>query len=602
VSIYDFGQSIADGATVPLYYEGRLPELQLDDVDLDQDIAAILDEAGLDEDAEQQLAGRFARQYQVITNSDRLDKIAQDLVRHFSQRGYRGKAMFVAIDKATAVHMYDKVRRYWREMLAAEKVRLAQIADPVEREALLDQYAWLEQTDMAVIVSQSQNEQAQMAARGLDITPHRERMVREDLNDKFKAPDDPLRLVFVCAMWITGFDVPTCSTIYIDKPMRNHTLMQTIARANRNAPGKQAGLIVDYVGVFRNLQEALAIYARPRPGVDELPIKEKEALIEELEKVVAKAVAFAAQRGAIPADIIAAEGFDRQARIQSAAEAILGTDEDKATFLRLVGNAWRLFKAILPDPGALAHRGDMIVLQVIAETIRGMTRPDRNAVAAALAEIERLVDQAISGRAISAPIPTGEDLKTLFDLSQIDFDKLAEMFKSGRKKSATETLRDRVESKAREMAAKNPTRGIYLDKLQALIDRYNAGSIDVQRMFDELMELVGELDDEATRHIREKLTEEELAIFDSLTRPEPKLTKDDEIRVKKIARQLLEKLKRERLIIDWRVKETARATVRQTIREELDELPDVYDRKLWEDKVERTYQFIFERMSGIDRH
>jgi type I restriction enzyme R subunit len=231
-----------------------------------------------------------------------------------------------------------------------------------------------------------------------------------------------------------------------------------------------------------------------------------------------------------------------------------------------------------------------------------MTRPDRNAVAAALAEIERLVDQAISGRAISAPIPTGEDLKTLFDLSQIDFDKLAEMFKSGRKKSATETLRDRVESKAREMAAKNPTRGIYLDKLQALIDRYNAGSIDVQRMFDELMELVGELDDEATRHIREKLTEEELAIFDILTRPEPKLTKDDEIRVKKIARQLLEKLKRERLIIDWRVKETARATVRQTIREELDELPDVYDRKLWEDKVERTYQFIFERMSGIDRH
>ena len=498
--------------------------------------------------------------------------------------------------------MYDRVQRYWREMLTAEKVRLAKTADLVEREALLAQYAWLEQTDMAVIVSQSQNEQAQMAARGLDIKPHRERVVREDLNDKFKAPDDPLRLVFVCAMWITGFDVPTCSTIYIDKPMRNHTLMQTIARANRNAPGKQAGLIVDYVGVFRNLQEALAIYARPRPGVDDLPIKEKEALIEELEKTVAKAVAFAAERGVVPAEIIAAEGFDRQARIQSAAEAILGTDEDKATFLRLVGNAWRLFKAILPDPGALAHRGDMIVLQVIAETIRGMTRPDRNAVAAALAEIERLVDQAISGRAISAPIPTGEDLKTLFDLSQIDFDKLAEIFKSARKKSATETLRDRVESKAREMVAKNPTRGIYLDKLQALIDRYNAGSVDVQNMFDELMQLVGELDEEATRHIREKLTEEELAIFDILTRPEPKLSKNEEIRVKAIARQLLEKLKRERLIIDWRVKETARAAVRQTIREELDDLPDVYDRKLWEDKVERTYQFIFERMGGLNQH
>lgn len=595
VSIYDFGQSIADGATVPLYYDSRMPELQLAADDLDADIAAVLEEAGLDEEAEEKVATRFARQYHLITNNDRLDKVAQDLVRHFTQRGYRGKAMFVAIDKATAVAMYNKVRCYWREMLAKEKAHLATIADLVEKEALAEHLAWLEQTDMAVVVSQAQNEQAQLAAKGLDIKPHRERMVKEDLDEKFKAPDDPLRLVFVCAMWITGFDVPTCSTIYLDKPMRNHSLMQTIARANRVAPGKQAGLIVDYVGVFRNLQEALAIYARPCPGGDDMPVKEKQELLKEFEAALGEALEFAAKRGVLPADVINAHGFERQARIKAAAEAILGPDDDKQTYLRLVGKAWRLFKAILPDPGALAHRGDVVVLQVVAETIRGLTRPDGKKLAEVLAEIERLVDQAISGAAIRAPIPTGNDLKQLFDLSKIDFDKLAEMFKSGSKKTATEVLRNRAKKKAEELAAKNPTRQGYLVRLQELIDRYNVGSLDVQVLFDELMAFVGELDDEEKRHLREGLSEEELAIFDILTKPEPKLTNEQEIKVKAIARRLLETLKREKLILDWRSKDGARSGVREAIKHELDDLPEVYGRPLWEEKVRKTYEFVYER-------
>ena len=159
-------------------------------------------------------------------------------MHHFSGRGYRGKAMFIAIDKATAVRMYDKVKRHWSAMLAREAERVAGIADAVERSAAEEQIAWLRETDMAVIVSLSQNEIALMARQGLTIEPHRRRMVNEDMDEKFKAPKDPLRLVFICAMWITGFDVPTCSTVYIDKPMKNHTLMQTIARANRVTPGK----------------------------------------------------------------------------------------------------------------------------------------------------------------------------------------------------------------------------------------------------------------------------------------------------------------------------------------------------------------------------
>jgi type I restriction enzyme R subunit len=600
VSIYDFAQSIADGATVPLYYESRLPELHLTNEQLGDEIARVIDDANLSEEEEEALARRFAKQYQLITNDDRLEKVAADLVRHFSGRGYRGKAMFVAIDKATAIRMYDKFRRHWGEMLARETKRIATIEDAVERAALQEKLDWLTKTDMAVVVSPSQNEIALMAKRGLDIELHRRRLVKEDLDEKFKAAEDPLRLVFVCAMWITGFDVPTCSTIYLDKPMKNHTLMQTIARANRVAPGKQAGLIVDYVGVFRNLKEALAIYAQPRPGVTTDPIEGKDELVEALRAALKKAVEFAEARSVRPADVMRVSGFERQAALQDAAERLLGSDEEKRAFLRLVGDAWKLFRAVLPDPAANEFRGDMIVLQVVAEMIRTMTRksPSKN-VLEAVAEIERLIDEAISGVAIRAPVPSGEDMKQLFDLSTIDFERLAELFARGQRRTATEILRGQAEERARGLANRNPTRADLLERLNDLIDRYNAGSMDIERLFEELTAFVQAMDEEEQRHVKEGLTEEELAIFDILTRPEPKLTKAEELEVKKIARHLLAKLKREKFILDWRLRETAKADVRETIRQEFDLLPEVYERKLWDEKVERTYQFVFEHFAAV---
>jgi type I restriction enzyme R subunit len=263
VSIYNFAQSVADGATVPLFYDPRQPELHLAKEDLREELQALLDDAALDPEQEKQVQRQFARQYHLITREDRLDKIAADLARHFAGRGYRGKAMFVAIDKATAVKMHQKVRAAWLDLIAEREKQLA-TAQEAAGAVLAETLGWMRETDMAVVVSQSQGEIEELKAKGLDIIPHRKRMVEENLEARFKDSQDPLRLVFVCAMWITGFDVPTCSTIYIDKPMKNHTLMQTIARANRNAPGKQAGTIVDYVGVFANLEDALAVYGAPK--------------------------------------------------------------------------------------------------------------------------------------------------------------------------------------------------------------------------------------------------------------------------------------------------------------------------------------------------
>ncbi len=262
VSIYNFTQSIEDGATVPLYYENRIPEVQLTNEHLNEDLNRLLDKAMLDPEQEKKLEREFSRMYHIVTRDDRLEKIAEDVVAHFLSRGFLGKAMYVAIDKATAVKMFDKVQAHWKKRIEdlEQKWRYAEDEEQAILKVKID---YMKDTDMAVVVSQGQNEVDEMKKKGVDILPHRTRMVREDLDTMFKDPENPFRLVFVCAMWMTGFDVPSCSTIYLDKPMRNHTLMQTIARANRVFSDKTNGLIVDYVGVFRSLEKALAIYGAP---------------------------------------------------------------------------------------------------------------------------------------------------------------------------------------------------------------------------------------------------------------------------------------------------------------------------------------------------
>jgi type I restriction enzyme R subunit len=297
VSIYNFRQSVEDGATVPLYYENRIPELQLSNEQLNDDLQRVIEESILDERQEVKLQREFNREYLLITRDERLEKVAQDMVSHFMGRGQRGKAMVVSIDKATAVRMYEKVQRHWLEYLEGLKEELSGLLsrnplpenDALEGriETLREKIAYMERTDMAVVVSPSQNEEEDMAKKGLDITPHRQRMIREDLENKFKDSEDPFRIVFVCAMWMTGFDVPSVSTIYLDKPMRNHTLMQTIARANRVHGDKQNGLIVDYVGVFKNLEKALAIYGAGRgEGREDSPVRDKDQLVEALKESV----------------------------------------------------------------------------------------------------------------------------------------------------------------------------------------------------------------------------------------------------------------------------------------------------------------------------
>lgn len=592
VSVYDFARSIEDGATVPLYYENRIPEVQLTNEDLDQDLEALLDAAELDEDQESRLEREFGREYHIITREDRLEAIAQDVVAHFTGRGYRGKAMMVCIDKAAAVRMYDKVRHHWMAEITRLKSELAQARGDA-REVLIARIALMESTDMAVVVSQGQNEVEDLSRKGLDIAPHRRRMLKDQLDEQFKDENHPLRLVFVCAMWITGFDVPTCSTIYLDKPMRAHTLMQTIARANRVAPGKTSGLIVDYVGIFRALQNALAIYARPGERSGE-PILDKSALVAALREALADAGSFATTHGFSLEAIAKAQGFERIGRMDEAVEAILVTEADKKRYLQISSRVSRLFKAILPDPLANELAPLSVLLAYLAARIRAETeQPDISAV---MGDVEALLNDSIATEGYRiAPASRPE---ALINLSEIDFEALQARFAQGHKRTEAEKLRRLIEGRLAQMLKVNGSRVELAEKFQALIDAYNAGSQNIEDLFRELVKFARELTEEEKRGVAEGLSEEELAIFDILTKPAPVLTRAEEAEAKKVCRELLAALKREKLVLDWREKQQARAAVMQTLKLEMRRLPAPFTQDIRAEKLARTYAHVYDHYFG----
>ena len=605
VSIYNFRQSVEDGATVPLYYENRIPELQLVNQDLNRDMERLLEDAELDEAQEQKLEREFSREYHLITRDDRLEKIVEDIVVHFMGRGIHGKAMVVSIDKAMAVRMYDKVKKHWNIHLAALQAEL-ETCDPLEQPELKAKIEYMQSTDMAVVISQSQNEVDDMRQKGLDIKPHRKRMLEEDLDTKFKDENDPLRIAFVCAMWMTGFDVPSCSTIYLDKPMRNHTLMQTIARANRVFGEKVNGLIVDYIGIFRDLQKALAIYGSGiggEAGQGELPVEVKAALVNELREAIKGTKEFLAQHHVRLGDIQSAEGFLRVRLLDEAvkaivpledtADALLVNDDTKQQYLSMANKVELLFQAILPDVSANEFGVDRKAIVIIADKIRSLT-PSAD-ISAVMDQVDELLDQSIA--------PKGYKIREtkIVDLSEIDFDKLKQQFEKSRKHIEIEKLRGQINNKLVHMLQLNKSRMDFYEQFQRLIAEYNSGAKNADAFFAQLVTFAQNLNEEEKRGVSESLTEEELALFDILTRPNLKLTRKEKEMVKEVAKDLLNTLKTEKLVLDWRKRQQTRAAVQVAIQQVLEKLPSAYSDNLYQEKCSVVYQHVFDAYYGADK-
>jgi len=575
VSKYDFKKSIEDGATVPLFYENRIPEVEVINEDLDEDIYEKLDNAQLDAELERELERQFSREYQIITRDDRLERIAEDITQHFMQRGLsqernQSKAMVVCIDRFTAVRMYDKVQHHWQQAINNLRRQQSGVSE-VKLQEIKHQIQFMRETDMAVVVSSSQNEVSDFNRHGLDIETHRQRIKDEDLDTDFKDADHPLRIVFVCAMWMTGFDVPSCATIYLDKPMRNHTLMQTIARANRVFREKRNGLIVDYIGIFRNLEYALSIYGSTvEDGIDEddNPVEPRIGQVDSVRTLISKAIEFCHSIDIDIDAILKAESYyDRVALLQGVGEKVWASAETYEQFMTFVDEIIKQVDDIVPHKEA----SEFIPYRQLFVTIARSANEATYVFESDIQDIAKDIGDVLDDSVLTVNWAIRHDpMQELYDLSRIDFEALKRRFDDGRKRTTVERLRAVTNRHLQNMVERNRTRLSYLEKFNEMIEEYNTGAMGVDEIFSHLLNLVNEIHDEEQRHIREGLTEEELAVFDLLVRPKKTLSDNERVKIKDTVRDLLATLKAEKLKLDWRKSDVDRAAVRVAIEDILD--------------------------------
>jgi type I restriction enzyme R subunit len=610
VSEYNFRQSMDDGATVPLFYEKRVPQVLIQNEDLSEEFAEIVEDENLDDAQQAKLENRFAQEIEVIKREDRLETIAKDIVYHFPRRGYLGKGMVVSLDKFTAVKMYDKVQRLWKEQIKGLRGQIKASKDKDEKKRLQKQVDYMRSVQMAVIVSEEAEEEKKFAKQKLDIKPHRERMNRldehgHDVEYNFKDPENPLQLVFVCAMWLTGFDAPTVSTLYLDKPMKDHTLMQTIARANRVTPWKingvekKTGEIIDYYNVFRNMRKALKDYAQGQEGQEDQPVREKKELFTLLDDAIAQGTAFCTELGIDLALLLTSKDvFKNVSTFDEYADKLLTKDEWRKGFAVYENTITGLYEACKPEILGKPIVRSVAVFQYLRGVLDAIIKQkDIDAVALRVGELldESLVVADGSGLKDNKPEFRITQSGKTWDLSKIDFEKLKEDFQQTKHKNIEiADLRAFIQHKLEQMLKANATRTDFATRLQGIIDDYNAGSSSADNYFEELVKFTKDLKEESERHIREGLTEDELELFDLLKKD--KITKEETQKARLAAKSLLHRLREESpkvLVQDWFKDAQSKSRVRSAVESILDtHLPKSYDRAVFTEKCNSIFDLM----------
>ena len=593
VSEYNFAQAIEDGSTVPLFYSRRVPEVGLTNDWLDTDIDQIVEDENLNDREKELLENSSSRILEVIKRDERLDRIAQDIAHHFPRRGFLGKGMVVSVDKYTTVKMYDKVQKYWAEEKKALVKERNDAKTKEEREKLTERLNYMNKVEMAVVISEDAEEVEEFQRMGLDITLHRKKMSEitpdgKDIEDRFKDKNDSLCLVFVCAMWLTGFDVPSLSTLYLDKPMKGHTLMQAIARANRVFPGKNCGVVVDYVNVFKYMQQALSDYASNDDNA-EYPAKDIEALIENIDECILECEAFLLKLG-ISIDKIIAESntLDQLDLLREAYLKILEKDKWKDRFKVLSNLLMNLYDASKPEIFERGWHNDKFApLSYLNGLFCNLI--DDEKLNRAKARMAYTLDDSVSAMAADPSSEYCIHQGKVIDLSKLDVEALRkEINDTPYKALEIEDLREFIENTLKQLINKNCTRVAFSQRYKNIIDRYNAGGTENEEYYEKLLQLIEEMKREQGRSTEMDLEEEELEIFDLLCQ-DRKLTKAEEQKVILAAKNLYKKLKEERdnvMVVDWYKDEQPRKKVFSLIQLSLNEdLPESYDRVAFNDKT-----------------
>ncbi|MBR5540886.1 MAG: type I restriction endonuclease subunit R [Bacteroides sp.] len=601
VSIYDFKRAVEDKATVPLYYENRGERLQdLQNPGINEEIAAALEQAG-DMDASQfaKLEREFAKEVHLLTAKKRLRIVAKDFVRHYSDLWTSGKAMMVSYNKVTCVRMYEYVQEYWQKEIASLEKQIATSTSQQEVQELNRKLKWMQETEMAVVVSQEQNEVQTFQKWGLDILPHRTKMEKRELDKEFKDKDNKLRVVFVCAMWLTGFDVKTLSCLYIDKPMKAHTLMQTIARANRVAEGKTNGLIIDYIGIVKALRQALADYtANPGGEGGNDPTIDKKELIQHVLETIAAATAFLYEHEFDLKNLIEADNFFKLFLLKEAANAMCETAEIRKTYCTYATTLLKLWKYLDREDITPEMKQQKDAIEAIYKELQKKRKhADITDLSVAINDI---VNEHLQ---IDATMVAEPDASRRFDISGINFDLLRREFaKSKEKNLILKDIQELLQERIAQMLAQNPARINFYEKYQEIIREYNQeqNRVNIEQTFQELMQLSGQLTEEEKRYVREGFeNDEQLSMYDVLMKEN--LTKEEIKKLKKVAVDLLAKIKD---MINQMSNPfdnpTAKATIIITIRDTLwSDLPESYSDESINHYKDAVYNYVSQRYGAM---
>lgn len=624
VSEYNFAQSIEDGATVPLYYKKSVPRVDQINEDLVGEAAEILENENLTEEQKKKLDREYSTLLQVVRREDRLQEIAKHIVQHYPYRldvlndekeRKPMKAMVVCIDKFTAVRMYEFVQLAQKEEIKDLRKKIAKEQDSEIKERYKRAITFMEESKMSAVVSQegSDKEEKEIFEKeGLNITPHRKLMDYPDedgrnIEDYFKDPNSQYRIVFVTAMWLTGFDAPAVSTLYLDKPLQNHTLMQTIARANRVFEGKKNGLVVDYFGVFRNLKKALADYAEGTKGKsqtddeEEFPVKEFEDLLELLDQAIIETKIYCKGLGADIDTILnlGERGFKEVELFQEYANIILEKDEYKKQLSLFVNTIVSLYDSAKPEIyGFPKVKKARDVFEYLRKVVDRHVDQDE-AIERAKKNLDNLLDSSVVGKG-DLQDQTHDyiiDNSTQIDLSKLDFGKLRAEFPEKKHKNIQfADLRELMEVKLKQMLAQNKTRGSFLERFEKIIEDYNSGSLSIEEAYEDLMKQAENMSEEQERAAKNGMTEEQQELFDLLKKE--KLTKEEEKNVKLAAAELLVILfdaENKILIQEWHKEKATQEMVRQEIKKILNkDLPQSYDRNIFAEKTDVIFQHFYE--------
>ena len=535
IDIYDIQRAVEDGATVRIYYEGRLAKLDLKEDErpkIDPEFEEITE--GEEPTVKEELKSKWARLEAMVGADKRIRLIAQDIVEHFENRlaAMDGKGMIVCMSRRICVALYDEIVKLRPQ--------------------------WVDSDDtkgfLKVVMTGS-------AADGPEWQPHiRNKDKREKLADRFKDDADPFKLVIVRDMWLTGFDAPSLHTMYVDKPMRGHGLMQAIARVNRVFRDKPGGLVVDYLGLAHELKQALAAYTEADRDQTGIPQEQAVEILLEKHEIVA-----AMYHGLDYSRFTTGTSHERLALIPAGMDHILKQKDGKARYMQAVAELSRAFALAVPHETALALREEIGYFQAVRAAFAKTTTGDDGRTPEDLdTAIRQIVSRAVASDQI-VDIFAAAGLKTP-DISILSDEFLAEVRAMPQKNLALELLRKLLNDEIRAQARKNLIQSrSFAEMLERTIRQYQNRSLEAAQVITELIDLAKQMREAHRRGEDLGLSEDELAFYDALEVNDSavKVLGDETLRA--IARELVETVRRN-VTIDWTVRESVRAKLRITVK------------------------------------